>query len=130
MTILTIERIVRSEQTMEVTHKIANQELTEDAPARPHQPALVKSKDHSNPAVHLHLIEIEIGGLKKVVIVDEADPESITKKEKSPVLDTIHEREIIAEMMVALADMRMIDNNIAVVMNIDNRRRNLILKAN
>lgn len=126
MTILTIGRIVRSEQTREVTYK-TSQERTEGAPARPRQPALGRSRDQC-PAGHLHLINI--GGLKRVVIVDVVDHESTTKKERSPVLDMTHERDIIAEVIVDLADMRMIDNSIAVVMNIDNRRRKITLKAN
>lgn len=40
------------------------------------------------------------------------------------------ERDIIAEVTVALADTTMIDNTIAVVMKIDNLRRKITLRAN
>lgn len=40
------------------------------------------------------------------------------------------ERDIIAEVTVALEGMTMIDNTIAVVMNIDNLRRKITLRAN
>ena len=108
---------------MEVTW--SSRDLTEGAPVRPRQPVLGRSRDPC-PAGHLHLINT--GGLKRVII-DVVDPESI-KRERSRALDMTLERDIIAEVIVALEGMTMIDNTIAVVMNIDNLRRKITLRAN